>query len=261
MVGISQVQELGVLEAPIALTNTLAVGPVMRGVVDLVLQQNPSIDPISSINAVVGEVNDGRINRIHNNSISSEDVKTAFANRQKDFLCGSVGAGTGARCFSWKGGIGTASRKVGDYTVGALVQTNYGGNLTIMGVPIGTALGKTDYDSFIKDDGSCMIVLATDAPVDARQLQRIANRGSLALARTGAVLANTSGDYTVAFSVNKDGRFAESAMTNLFLAAVESIEEAIYDALFLAKTMEGRDGRALEELPKEQVIEILKRKL
>lgn len=269
LAGNTQVEELGTLETPIALTNTLAVGPVIRGVVDLVISQNPDLKPQDSINAVVGETNDGMLNNLHANSIQSEDVFKAFENSSEDFEVGCVGAGTGTRAFSWKGGIGTASRTVNDFNLGALVQTNYGGALTIMGAPIGRMLGKTDFDSHLPTgDGSCMIVLATDAPLTARQLKRIAKRAFIALGRTGSVLAHGSGDYAIAFSVNRSGVegagetgkcLKDSDLTPLFLAAVEAVEEAVYDAMFAAETMKGRDGNVLEALPQEKVVELLKK--
>ena len=274
LTGITQVEELGTLEAPIALTNTLAVGLVMRGVVDWVIKNSPDIKPIETINAVVGETNDGWLNNIHKNSIGASDVFKAFGNLSADVEVGCVGAGVGTRLFSWKGGIGSSSRliKIGNkkYTLGALVQTNFGGALNILGIPVGNILGKTDFDSFIKTgDGSCMIVLATDAPFSARQLKRIAKRAMLSLAKTGSVMAHGSGDYAIAFSTNRSGMEGEEGfykclsdanLTQFFLATVEVVEESIYDALFAAKTITGRDGNILKSIPKEQVVEIIKSK-
>lgn len=258
MAGTTQIEELGTLETPIALTNTLAIGPVLRGVIDLTLQNTPDLKPFETVNAVVGETNDGIVNAIHKNSITSEDAARAYADKRKDFALGCVGAGTGTRAFSWKGGIGSASRVVSldnkEYTVGALVQTNFGGNLTIMGVPVGQKLGTTDFDTFINTpDGSCMIVLATDAPLTERQLRRLAKRGLLGMAKTGSVMANGSGDYAIAFSIDRAGSIDDDKITPFFLAAVEAVEESIYDALFLAETTNGRDGQRLEALPVEQV--------
>ncbi len=275
LAGVTQVEELGTLEAPIGLTNTLAVGSVMRGIIDIVLEENPDLAHYATVNAVVGEVNDGRLNNIHKDSISKDDVRAAYAARSTDFEIGNVGAGAGARAFSWKGGIGSASRVVtikGErWTLGALVQTNYGGALTIMGVPVGATLGKTDFNEFIPHgDGSCMIVFATDAPLSARQLKRIASRAFVGLARTGSVLANGSGDYAIAFSVNRAGvegsgetgpSIIDEDLTPFFLAAAETVEESVYDALFTAETVVGKTGITLEALPVETVVAMLKEKL
>lgn len=266
MTGISQVQELGTIETPIGLTNTLAVGPVMRGIVDYVIQSTPDIQPVQTINAVVGETNDGLLNAIHSNSIQSSDVLSAIQNLSEGFQIGCVGAGTGTRAFSWKGGIGTSSRQVSikgaTYTFGVLVQTNYGGNLTIAGVPVGTWLGKTDFSEYLPaGDGSCMFVIATDAPLSSRQLERIAKRAPLALARTGSVMANGSGDYSIAFSTNRNGLdtvagacLSDSDLTGCFLAAVEACEESVYDAMFAAGTVRGRGGNELPALPVDEVV-------
>ncbi len=274
LTGTTQIEELGTLETPIALTNTLAVGPVMRGVVDWVIKNSPDIKSTETVNAVVGETNDGWLNNIHKNSISSVDVFKTFKNLSADFATGCVGAGVGTRLFSWKGGIGSSSRliKIGNkkYTLGALVQTNFGGALNILGIPVGKILGQTDFDSFIKiGDGSCMIVLATDAPLSARQLKRIAKRAMLGLAKTGSVMAHGSGDYAIAFSTNRSGIegegslskcLSDSCLTQFFLGAVEATEESIYDALFAAKTTIGVNGHILKSIPKEQVVEIIKNK-
>lgn len=273
LAGYTQVEELGTLETPIALTNTLAVGPVVRGLVDLVLSETRDINATETINAVVGETNDGIVNRIHADVIQKEHVAQAWKNRSENVTLGCVGAGTGTRAFSWKGGIGTASRIIkingATYTLGALVQTNYGGNLTIMGTEVGRQLGKTDFDQDLKaGDGSCMIVFATDAPLTARQLKRIASRAFVGLARTGSVLANGSGDYAIAFSTNRSGLegsgepgtcLADKDLNLFFLAAAETVEESVYDALFTAESVSGRDGNLLEALPVEQVIDLLKK--
>ncbi|MFH0890866.1 MAG: P1 family peptidase [Candidatus Liptonbacteria bacterium] len=269
LAGYTQVEEFGTLETPIALTNTLAVGPVVRGIINLVLKNN-KVGPGESINAIVGETNDGFLNNLHAASIFPEDVFSAYKNRARNFGVGNIGAGTGTRAFSWKGGIGTSSRVVKingkKYALGVLMQTNFGGSLVVTGKPIGRLLRKSDFSEFIsRGDGSCMIVIATDAPVSARQLKRIAQRAFLGLARTGSILANGSGDYAVAFSVSRaglDGRFSARTIENsdlngLFLATVEAAEESVYDALFAAETMTGRGGNTLSALPKEDVINIL----
>ncbi len=280
VVGFTQVEELGTLEAPIALTNTLAVGPVMRGVVDLVLHMTPDLGPLDSVNAVVGECNDGFLNDIHRDVVTYEDVKKAYGARTKNFETGSVGAGTGTRAFGYKGGIGTASRKVivenKTYTVGVLVQTNFGGALTILGVPVYRYLKKLDPPISIEEktsrDGSCMIVIATDAPLTARQLKRIATRAFFGLARTGSVMRHASGDYAIAFSTNRTGLegsgeigscLADGLLTPFFVAAVDTTEEAVYDALFSAETMRGAKGAVpvLEAIPHDEVVSLLKSKL
>ncbi len=272
LAGYTQVAELGTLESPIALTNTLAVGPVVRGVVDAVIKQNPDLNPWETINAVVGETNDAWTNRIHRDIVKKEDVQTALDNATEDFQLGCVGAGTGTRAFSWKGGIGSSSRVVEvegkTYTVGALVQTNYGGDLRINGKTVGWKLGKTDFDFMLPVDGSCIIVIATDAPMSPVHLKRMANRGVFALARTGSVMAHASGDYAIAFSTNRAGADGPQSgptlvhetpvLTPFFLAAMDAVEEAVYDALFLADKTVGRDGETLEALPIDEIIDWLR---
>ena len=265
--------ELGTLETPIALTNTLAVGPVMQGLIELVLKITENLDPSKTVNAVVGETNDGFLNDIQRIVISGNDVASAYENRCSEFDLGSVGAGTGTRTFGWKGGIGSSSRIATisgrEYTVGALLQTNFNGALTIMGVPVGKLLGKTSFDGFAPSggDGSCMMILATDAPLSSRQLGRLARRAPLGLARTGSILAHGSGDYAIAFSTNRAGidgpgsgdRLPDNELNPLFLAVVESVEESVYDSLFSSETMTGRDNRKLEQIPIEKVVGMLKK--
>lgn len=264
--GISQVEELGTLEAPIVLTSTHSVGKVMRGVIELVLKNTRGLERFETVNVVVGETNDGMLNDIRADVLDDKDIEKAYKNRTKDVAMGNVGAGTGTRAFAWKGGIGTSSRiiKVGNkkYTVGALVQTNFGGSLTIMGVPIGELLSKNDY-SFLKDihDGSCMIVIATDAPLDARQLKRLAKRGFFGMARTGSIMATASGDYSIAFSVNRNVSkpIEDKDLNPFFLAVVESVEESIYNAIFVAETMTGITGFTREAIPKDEVVSLLRK--
>ncbi|MBP6866146.1 MAG: P1 family peptidase [Candidatus Pacebacteria bacterium] len=270
--GSIQIEELGTLEAPIALTNTLAVGRVLRGLVDLVLSQE-KVEKTQTINAFVGECNDGILNDIHKDIISEKDVTLAYQNKKQDFEIGNVGAGCGTRCFSWKGGIGTSSRVTSvsgkEYTVGALVQTNYGGALEILGVPIGKILNKTDYKGIAPDtDGSCMIIVATDAPLTSRQLKRVAKRAIMGLAKTGTMMRTGSGDFVLAFTTSRTGLegsgivgqcLSDEDLNGIFLATAEATEEAVYDALFAAKDMEGRDGNKLEALPVDTVMELLSR--
>ncbi len=271
--GFSQVKELGTLEAPIALTNTLAVGTVLRGMVDVMVDRIADRQPMDSMNVIVGECNDGFLNDLHADSVSKADVRAACASATEAFEFGCVGAGTGTRAFSWKGGIGSASRTVdmdgARYTVGVLVQTNFGGALTIMGVPVGIKLGMTDFTQYIPTgQGSCMIVLATDAPFDARQLGRLAKHSLYGMLRTGAIMAHASGDYAVAFSTNRSGLpeepgvcLADEKLNPFFLAAIEAVEESIYDALFLAETTVGRAGNVRERLPIDRVVDMLRKHL
>ncbi|MFB3897159.1 MAG: P1 family peptidase [bacterium] len=271
LVGTTQLQELGTLETPIALTNTLAVGSVMHGLVELVLKTTKHIGESTTVNAVVGETSDAIVNDIHRIVLGKSEVDTAYASRTRDFALGSVGAGTGTSVFSWKGGIGSASRKITigkrKYLLGALLQTNFGGALTIMGVPVGKLLGATSFDKFIstQNGGSCMIIIATDAPISARQLGRIARRAMLGLGKTGSIMGHGSGDYAIAFSTNRSGVEGVSASPCLpdteldpfFLAAVETVEESVYDSLFTSKTVTGRNNKTLHQIPVDKVVKIL----
>lgn len=275
LAGVTQVQELGNLESPIILTNTLSVAAGIEGVVRYSLSQQGN-EAVQSVNALVGETNDGYLNDIRGMHISPEEVIHAIESANSGAVNeGNVGAGTGTVCFGWKGGIGTSSRKLpeslGGYTVGVLVQTNFGGNLQIAGVPVGENLGKYPFkDALEKSDGSCMIVIATDAPVLERNLERMAQRAMMGLAKSGGIASNGSGDYVVAFSTNEGLRIpysiasqplqkaeflANDDMTALFMAVIEATEEAIINSLFAAETLEGKGGRTVEALPKEKVLE------
>lgn len=275
LAGVTQVQELGNLESPIILTNTLSVAAGIEGVVRYSLGQ-PGNENVQSVNAVVGETNDGFLNDIRGMHISHDEViQTIQAAKVGQVAEGNVGAGTGTVCFGWKGGIGTSSRKLpeslGGYTVGVLVQTNFGGNLQVAGVPVGEKLGKYPFkDALEKADGSCMIVVATDAPVLERNLERMAQRAMMGLAKTGGIASNGSGDYVIAFSTNEGLRIpynsdkklkseflANEEMSPLFMAVIEATEEAIINSLFAAETMMGKDGRTVEALPKEKVLEMI----
>jgi D-aminopeptidase len=294
--GFLQVDELGTLETPIVLTNTLAVGTAVRTVVAWTLEQ-PGHENVRSVNAVVGETNDGLLNDIRSLPIRPEHVRAAIqaATRSPEgapVAEGSVGAGTGTRALGWKGGIGTASRRLpaelsgggAGWTVGALVQSNFGGVLRIDGVPVGELLGRYSFRDVLEGegadaadaagrgessgDGSCMIVLATDAPLDARNLGRLARRAVLALGRVGSFMSNGSGDFVVAFSTanrvpeRSDGPVRElttvrnDAVSPLFLAAVEAVEEAVYNSLTRAETVTGHRGRA-EAIPVDRLREVL----
>lgn len=280
LAGISQVQELGTLESPIILTNTLSVSAGIEGVVRYTLSQFGN-EKVLSVNAVVGETNDGYLNDIRGMHISSENVIEAIKKAKTDTVTeGNVGAGTGTSCFGWKGGIGTSSRKLpkslGGYTVGVLVQTNFGGNLQIAGLPAGQLLKKFSFKEALKNaDGSCMIIVATDAPVIDRNLERMAQRAMMGLAKTGGIASNGSGDYVIAFSTSENLRISHSKpeliidslnvlnnndMSQLFLATIEATEEAIINSLFAAESMTGKDGNSSEKLPIDKIINWLKLK-
>jgi len=282
--GFLQVRELGNLETPIILTNTLSVGTAVEAVVRWTLAQ-PGNEGVRSVNAVVGETNDGFLNDIRGLHVTAKDVVAAIeAAAPGPVAEGSVGAGTGTRAFCWKGGIGTASRVLpadrGGYTVGVLVQTNFGGVLTIDGAAVGERLGcvpfgaatETTADTAAADprgDGSCMIVLATDAPVSDRNLGRMAARAILGLARTGSFMSNGSGDFVIAFSTRNLEDYEppsrervttaveNDAMSPLFLATVEAVEEAVYNSLLKATTVTGIDGHTVEAIPIEVLRETL----
>lgn len=273
--GTTQVKELGNIEAPILLTNTLSVPVAMNAVIDYTLKQKGN-ENVRSVNAVVGETNDGGLNDIRGRHVTGVDVLNAIVKAEVKVEEGNVGAGTGTICFGFKGGIGTASRKLpasmGGYTVGVLVQTNFGGVLQIDGVPVGEELKKYYlYDALNKkEDGSCMIVVATDAPLDSRNLERLAKRAFLGLGKTGGIAHNGSGDYVIAFSTDSTIRVVHNpagakqnftvlhndAVSPLFMAAIEATEEAIINSLFAAKTMEG-NGNKVEALPVEKVMELM----
>jgi D-aminopeptidase len=275
LTGITQIQELGTLESPIILTNTLSVAASIEGGVRHTLAQYGN-EKIQSVNIVVGETNDGFLNDIRGMYVTSTDVITAIQSATSGAVTeGNVGAGTGTTCFGWKGGIGTSSRKLpkslGGFTVGVLVQTNFGGNLQISGLPVGQMLGKFSYKEAIQNaDGSCMIVVATDAPVTDRNLERIAQRAMMGLAKTGGIASNGSGDYVIAFSTAENMRVQHNPpslqldsisvlhnndMSPLFMATIEATEEAIINSLFMAETMVGKDGNTSEKLPIEKIIQ------
>jgi D-aminopeptidase len=294
--GSTQVEELGELETPILLTNTLNVPRVADALVEWMLAA-PGNEDVRSVNPLVAETNDGQLNDIRGRHVGREEVFAALKSAKGgEVEEGSVGAGTGTVAFGFKGGIGTASRvvpqKYGGYTVGVLVQTNYGGVLTMNGAPVGRELGRY----YLKDDleparkvgktegqsppssdvdladGSCIVVVATDAPLDARNLRRLAARAVLGLARTGSPSTNGSGDYVIAFSTAPQNRIRHGdtsprrvellpndSMSPLFLACVEATEEAVYNSLLRATSVTGRGGTRVEALPIERTIEILKK--
>jgi D-aminopeptidase len=275
LAGSTQVNELGTIETPIVLTNTLSVGTAMDAVVRYTLAQQGN-EQVRSVNAVVGETNDGGLNDIRGLHVTRDHVLDAITGAKRGPVAeGTVGAGTGTICYGWKGGIGTSSRKTGAYTVGVLAQTNFGGNLTILGVPMfkmlqpPTRRGGSGADK-AGADGSCMLVVATDAPLDARDLHRLAARAVFGLGRTGSSYSNGSGDFAVAFSTSRDmrSRFNETAprarqilptdaTSPLFEAALEATEEAVYNSLFQATTVRSAIGTA-EAIPLDKVREALK---
>ena len=284
LAGSTQVHELGTIEAPIVLTNTLSVGAAVEGVVAEVLSWAGNED-VHSVNAVVGETNDSGLNDIRALRVRPADVRAAIqAAASGPVAEGSVGAGTGTLCFGWKGGIGTASRVLpaadGGYAVGVLVQTNFGGVLTMDGVPVGRALGRYAFGPTLAaargaganvGDGSCMIVVATDAPLGARDLERLAARAVFGLGRTGSSYAHGSGDFAVAFSTAAAVRtryleteprahvvLPSEAVSPLFEAALEGTEEAVYNSLLRATTVTSAIGTA-EALPVDRVRDLLRR--
>ncbi len=279
LAGSTQVKELGNIETPIILTNTLSVATAMEAVIDYTLSQKGN-EQVQSVNAVVGETNDGGLNDIRGRHIRKSDVLNAIHTASDEKVAeGSVGAGTGTVCFGFKGGIGSSSRKLPEslagYTVGVLVQTNFGGVLEINGAPVGQELGQFSFSRELskKSDGSCMIIVATDAPLDSRNLERLAKRAFMALAKTGGIASNGSGDYVIAFSTDSSLRIphvprtktlstsllVNDAVTPLFLAAIEATEEAVLNSLFMSTTMKGKDNREIPGLPVEKIKEILKK--
>lgn len=276
LAGSTQVAELGTIETPIVLTNTLAVGTAMDALVDWTLAAEGN-DGVRSVNALVGETNDGGLNDIRARKVTREHVLGAIRSAAGGPVAeGSVGAGTGTQAFGWKGGIGTSSRTLpgayGGYTLGVLVQTNFGGVLSVDGVPVGRELGRYAFaPEPAVADGSCMIVVATDAPLDARDLRRLAARAAFALARTGSSFSNGSGDYAIAFTTAADGRVRHGqkdarpraflpteAVSPLFQAVLEATEEAVYNSLFKATTVTGQ-GRTVEAIPIDRVAALLKK--
>lgn len=279
LTGYSQVEELGNLETPIVLTNTLNVAEAVAALLEYTLGL-PGNEGVQSVNALVGETNDGLLNDIRGRHIRPEHVLEAIRNATAGPVTqGNVGAGTGTVCFGFKGGIGTASRVLppvlGGYTVGVLVQSNFNGFLTIAGVPVGVELGQYPFaDTIAKNEpGSCMIVVATDAPLTSRNLKRLALRALFGLARTGGIATNGSGDYVIAFSTATGVRIRQQSdsmldsiaevrndrMSPLFLAVNEASEEAILNSLFCAESMKGQSGNFVESLPREKVLAILKK--
>ncbi len=287
VVGFEQVRELGHSETPIALTSTLNVPRVADALMTLAIEQNPHIgvgfaetgrQGYASVNPLVGETNDGFLSDIQARPIGEAEVLAAIVDAKNGPVAeGVVGAGTGTSCYGWKGGIGTASRvlsnKAGRFTIGALVQSNFGrpSELTIAGVPIGQHLQPPDHQPR-PEDGSIMIVLATDAPMDSRQLGRLCRRATFGLARTGSTCHGGSGDFVIAFSTGywvqerpsnlittRPALDEQPIMNQLALAVIESVEEAIYNSLFMAHTVIGRDGNTRYALPVNEIVALCRR--
>lgn len=284
LAGSTQVNELGLIETPIILTNTLAVGRAVEAVVSYTLNQEGNED-VFSVNALVGETNDRIMNDIRSFPVTREHVLSAIRSAAGGPVAeGSVGAGTGTRSFGWKGGIGTSSRvlpeKYGGFTLGVLIQVSHGGILTIDGAPVGKELGEYRYASDAEPgdhagggsgSGSCMIIVATDAPLDANNMRRLAARALFGLARTGASYGSGSGDFSIAFTTSPEMRWTfgsremrkrdilpHSLVSPLFQAALEATEEAVYNALFQATTTTGM-GETYQPIPIDRVKEILKK--
>lgn len=275
LTGYTQIKELGNLETPIILTNTLSIPTAADALIDYTLsfEENKSV---RSVNPLVGETNDGFLNDIQGRHVAKSHILEAIKNVSGGLVNeGSVGAGTGTICFDYKGGIGTASRKLpiekGGFIIGVLVQTNFGGDLTIAGIPVGRELKKSAAENSV--DGSCMIIVATDAPLTSRNLERLAKRSVFGIAKTGGICSNGSGEYVIAFSTNESLRISNyggtdfysggeelrnDRMTPLFEAVIEATEEAILNSLFMANTITGKNGNSVKALPIDQVINILK---
>lgn len=278
MTGYPQVKELGNIETPIVLVNTLNVAAGLDGIIDYTFSFKENGD-CRSVNGVVGETNDGGINDIRARFLTSKDVLKAIQTAKSGPVEeGVVGAGSGTKAFGFKGGIGTSSRKLtasmGGYTVGVLVQTNFGGFLNVDGVAVGEKLGGYPWQKEIEcADGSIMMVVATDAPIDARNLERVAKRAFMGLAKAGGIASNGSGDFAIAFSTAKENRVphntkkleklqnvnvANDDMTPIFMATIEATEEAVVNSLFKAKDVKGYNGKVTKALPVDQVLEMLK---
>lgn len=278
LIGSTQIQEMGEIETPIVLTNTLAIARAAEAILEWTLAF-PGNHEVVSVNPVVGETNDSHLNNIRRRLPTSSSISQAISQAREGAVAeGVVGAGTGTVAFGWKGGIGTSSRRLpqelGGYTLGVLVQSNFGGVLQIQGVPVGQRLGRNYLQELLEEnqgDGSIMMVLATDAPLADRNLARLARRALAGLARTGAAMSNGSGDYAISFSTADTVRrtpeyrtglshyveVPNELMSPLFLAAIEATEEAIHNSLFVANTVTGYQGVTVPALPVDRVLAIL----
>lgn len=285
-IGTTQINELGEIESPILLTCTLCVWKAADAMAEWMLAQ-PDMQQVRSLNVVVGETNDGRLNDIRARPITAAAVRTALESAKSGPVQeGSVGAGTGTTAFGWKAGIGTSSRKLpeslGGWTVGVLVQANFGGVLQVAGAPVGRELDRYAFQNAVasrentrgladdRGDGSVIIIIATDAPLSDRNLERVASRGMMGLGRTGSSASNGSGDYILAFSTAESVRrefdavrlqtseLANDQMSAVFQASVDAVEESVYNALFMATTMTG-NGQTVEAIPLDQVRKVLRK--
>jgi len=273
LAGLSQVRELGQLETPVLLTNTLSVGAVMEGVVRYTLSLSGN-QRVRSVNAVVGECNDGYLNDIRGLHVRPRHAVEAIERARPGAVAeGCVGAGTGTVCHRFKGGIGTSSRTPGEFTLGVLVQTNFGRSLVLQGVPVGRLLQRYSLSEAANPTaaGSCMVVIATDAPLDARSLERLAARAMLGIGRTGGISSSTSGDYIIAFSTapglrikhgqttqNSAPELSHKQMNTLFAAVIDATEEAIVNSLFAAETTRGRAGHRVPALPVDKALQVMR---
>ena len=277
LAGYSQVKELGNIETPIVLTNTLSVPTASDALISYTLQQKGN-ENVYSVNPVVGETNDGWLNDIRGRHINEQHILDAIKNATGGPVAeGNVGAGTGTSCFGYKGGIGTSSRvipkKYGGYTVGVLVQTNFGGVLQINGVPIAKEMDTYPKNYKYDVDGSCMIVVMTDAPLGSRNLERLAKRAMMGLAKTGGIASNGSGDYVIAVSTARENlipyqkesllletkELKNNAVTPLFLAVIEATEEAIINSLFATNTMTGVKNHQRKAIPVNEIVNLMKK--
>lgn len=277
LAGYTQVKELGNIETPIILTNTLSISAGLDALISYTYAQKGS-ENFGTVNGVVGETNDGGLSDIRARVVTPSDVLEAIASATSGPVQeGGVGAGTGTICFGFKGGIGTSSRvlpeTLGGYTIGVIVQSNYGGVLEIAGVPVGKILGQYDFKKHvdITADGSCMMVIITDAPITSRNLERVAKRAMMGIAKTGGIASNGSGDYVIAMSVAKENLIDEStaiyepkelhnnSMSALFLATIEATEEALINSLFMSETTTGFKGKTVYQLPVDRVVKEIKK--
>lgn len=259
LVGSTQVNELGEIETPILLTSTLNVFRVADSLIDYMLSLDGNAQ-VRSVNPLVGETNDGVLNDIQGRHCGHNEVFAALQSAKFGAVEeGCVGAGTGTIAFGWKGGIGTSSRKVGEHTVGVLVQSNFGGRLTILGVPIDRPRTVASNAPRETADGSIMMIVATDAPVDSRNLHRLGARTMMGLGRTGSAGSNGSGDYAIAFTTSrKTELLSNDEVSALFPAVIEATEEAVYNSMFLAETTTG-NGHTVEALPVEYTLATLRK--
>jgi D-aminopeptidase len=260
LTGSLEIREWGILETPVYLTATHAVGRVYDGAVSVAMAADPRVGVSTVVIPVVGECNDNWLSDARVAHVQPDDVARAVGDASADFEQGAVGAGAGMCCFDWKGGIGSSSRRAGEHTVGVLLLTNFGSweQLLVDGVPVGRLLDEQPDDTS-ESDGSCIAVVATDAPLTPPQLERLARRAGLGLARTGSVASHGSGEIFIAFSTAQGGGQLEGrGLDGLFAATVEAAEEAVVNTLWAAPDVTGREGRSERGLPHDEVLELLR---